>query len=109
MSDFAYQPAPSAPESHEPRVLVAAFGDGYEQRVADGINNDLETFDLVFNRATADIDTIMTFLAGKGAATAFTWTPDGGSEITVVCPSWQRIRTAKGVQGVAARFRRVLA
>ena len=31
-----------------PRVLTAKFGDGYEQRAVDGINNLAETYTLTF-------------------------------------------------------------
>ena len=40
-----------------PRVLTAKFGDGYEQRAVDGINNLAETYTLTFKtRPKADID-----------------------------------------------------
>ena len=45
------------------RVLSAKFGDGYEQRVLDGINNIEETYDVSFrNRSKAEINTIADFL-----------------------------------------------
>ena len=51
------------------RVLTASFGDGYEQRVLDGINTKQDQFSISFkNRDAADINLIAGFLddrAGK--------------------------------------------
>ena len=61
-----------------PRVLTAKFGDGYEQRAVDGINNLAETYTLTFKtRPKADIDDIVAFLDSKQNVTKFTFTlPD---------------------------------
>jgi len=61
-----------------PRVLTATFGDGYEQRIADGINTLTETYSLSFKtRLKADIDDIVAFLDSKKGVTNFTLTlPD---------------------------------
>ena len=39
-------------EQPEPRVLSARFGDGYEMRVVDGINNLPRQWGLTFNNRT---------------------------------------------------------
>ncbi len=45
-----------------PRVLKAQFGDGYEMRVRDGINNTPRTWALTFNNRTKeDIDNLYAF------------------------------------------------
>ena len=49
--------------STAPRVLKAQFGDGYEMRVKDGINNTPRTWNLSFNtRPKAEIDDLYTFM-----------------------------------------------
>ena len=65
-------------KTSNPRVLTAKFGDGYEQRVADGINTLNETYSLTFkHRAKADIDDIVLFLDTQKNVTKFTLTlPD---------------------------------
>jgi len=46
----------------QPKVLVASFGDGYEQRAPDGINPLMETFNMSFMKRTRDeIDNIVAF------------------------------------------------
>tara|TARA_B110000305_G_scaffold45335_2_gene48124 strand:- start:3909 stop:4313 length:405 start_codon:yes stop_codon:yes gene_type:complete len=48
------------------RVLTAKFGDGYEQRVRDGINTKQDSFSISFNnRDAAEINLIAAFLDSK--------------------------------------------
>lgn len=50
------------------RTLTAKFGDGYEQRVLDGINSKDETFTVNFaNRDWTEIEVIAAFLDAKAA------------------------------------------
>ena len=61
-----------------PKVLVAAFGDGYEQRRPDGINNVKEELSLTFvNRTKEVIDDVCAFLdATKGVTKFSLFVPD---------------------------------
>lgn len=88
MSDFLYQPVFGAQKTKSPRVLSARFGDGYEQRLADGINVQPAMWDLTFTYDNSTIATIDSFFATKAGITSFTWTPYGGSEIKVICREW---------------------
>ena len=61
-----------------PRVLVATYGDGYEQRVAAGINNTPEVWNLTWkNRTSAEANKIVKFFETQGGITAFDWYPTG--------------------------------
>ena len=77
-----------------PRVFKADFGDGYSQRVGNGINVLNETFSINFaNRPKADIDQITNFLETKAGVTSFDFTyAEGGSETTikVLCSDWSQ-------------------
>ena len=54
--------------SSQHRVLTAKFGDGYEQRVLDGINTKNDSFNISFNNRTAeDINLLAAFLDDKAA------------------------------------------
>jgi phage-related protein len=65
-------PDKSMMKNSTPRVLVASFGDGYEQRIADGINNLDETYTLTFaTRLKADIDDMVAFLDLKKGVSSF--------------------------------------
>ena len=64
-----------------PKVLLATFGDGYEQRAVSGINNLKEQYSVSFNnRPKAEIDDIVSFFNAKEGVTAFSFTvPDTNS------------------------------
>lgn len=73
----------------KPRVLQAQFGDGYEMRVKDGINNTPRTWSMEFKtRPKAEIDDLYTFMNQLAQVSSAKLTvPDsnaGGSEETVV-------------------------
>ena len=96
-----------------PRTMVTTFGDGYEQRIANGINNLQETYGLSFNNRTKEeIDDITAFFANKGAVTAFNFTiPDsnnsGETTVKVVCDNWSQAYRYGDYYGCTATFRRV--
>jgi phage-related protein len=90
MPTFDWTPK-TAEKTVTPRVKVARFGDGYEQRVVDGINAQAARWSLTFSRETADLDAIEAFLRARGAAEAFDWlAPGATATIRVVCREWTR-------------------
>ena len=98
----------------QPRVLKVQFGDGYEQRIQDGINNLKQQFSVTFNnRPKAEIDDIVAFLNNKAGTTAFNFTyPDsnaGGGETTikVVCEDWSQRYSYDEFYSASMKFRRV--
>lgn len=97
-----------------PRVLVARFGDGYEQRIADGINSVDEMFSVTFNnRSAAEVDDITGYFASLKGATSFTYTiPDdnavgGELAIKVVCQNYSQSYHHDGFYSVSATLKRV--
>ena len=68
-------------KASSPNVLVAQFGDGYQQRIATGLNSIKETFTTSFNnRPKAEADDIDAFFSAKKGVTAFNFTyPDTNS------------------------------
>lgn len=100
--------------SNTPRVHLATFGDGYEHRIADGINNLQQTFSVSFTtRPKAEIDDIVDFFEGKGAITSFDYTladsNSSGNErtIKVVCSDWSQTWAFDNFYSLTANFRRV--
>tara|TARA_B100000886_G_C20261706_1_gene423198 strand:- start:224 stop:607 length:384 start_codon:yes stop_codon:yes gene_type:complete len=62
-------------KSNEPVVFVAEFGDGYQQRIANGINNLKQEFSVSFaTREKAEIDDIVGFFESTNGVTAFDFT-----------------------------------
>ena len=99
--------------SNSPRVLLATFGDGYEHRLADGINNTPQIFNLSFaTRPKAEIDDIVDFFESKGAVTPFDYvvsdTNSGGERtVKVVCSEWSQTWAYDDYYSLTATFRRV--
>jgi len=91
MSDFNFVPSWGSDQDVEPKVLSARFGDGYEQRVGDGINTMSMVWNLKFEDiSSADADTITEFFRTKAGVTYFTWTPPGIAEAKFICRKWKR-------------------
>lgn len=93
---------------------MVSFGDGYEQRVANGINALSQQFSVNFKtRPKAEIDDIVAFFVSRGGVTAFDFVvPDSnesGSEKTykVVCESWSKTFAYDDFYSASATFRRV--
>lgn len=96
------------------RTLKVAFGDGYEQRLVDGINFKMQEFNVRFNNRTDDdADDIIAFFDNKKGVTAFDYTyPDtnesgGEKTIKVVCESYNLTYVNDEHSSVDATFRRV--
>ncbi len=71
-----------------PRVLTSSFGDGYEQRIAPGLNSIQETYTLQFKTRTKEfVDDVISFLDATKAVTKFNLkipdTNTSGSEKTI--------------------------
>lgn len=109
MADFNFVPNYGMSKSTQPRVNVAKFGDGYEQRTPNGINTMLSKYDLKFELSDAELSTVITFLESKGGATAFTWVPPGESQILVVCREWSVSYEGYGYNLLNTTFEEVLA
>lgn len=96
------------------KILLAQFGDGYEQRLPLGINNLQQEYTVTFKtRPKADIDDIATFLQNTKGANNFNFTvPDTngvGNETTikVVCSEFNTTYEYDDFYTLDATFRRV--
>ena len=81
ITDKKVIPDKTLTRTQSPRVRIQKFGDGYEQRLAEGINNIVDNFTLSFiNRVKAEADDIIAFFETKAGVTAFDFTyPDTNS------------------------------
>lgn len=97
----------------KPRTLMAKFGDGYEQRIVDGINNLQETYTVTFRtREPSEIDDIVAFFDSGAGVTPFDYTikdTNAGGErtIKVVCDDYGLTYTNDIAYSCSATFRRV--
>lgn len=109
-----YTPDKALSKTSSPRVLTAKFGDGYEQRIADGINSIAETFSLTYNnREKAYIDDLVVFLDSTKAVTSFNFVlPDtnagGGTKtIKTVCQDYNTVYQYDNYYKLTVTLRRV--
>lgn len=58
---------------------VVSFGDGYDQSVANGINNEKQTWNATLNGTSAYVALPLAFLRTQ-AGGAFRWTPPRGTQ-----------------------------
>jgi len=99
--------------SNTPRTFTVEFGDGYEQRVANGINALAQSFSVSFNtRPKAEIDDIIAFFVNKAGVTAFSFTcadsnNSGETTIKVVCDDWSQSWDYDNFYSASATFRKV--
>ena len=104
------QPDYNAQKNSAPKLRVVQFGDGYEQRLNYGLNQNPKEWTLTFqNISETDSDTIETFLdarADDGAS--FDWQPPGSStSYKWVCPSWTKTIPYANLATINATFRQV--
>lgn len=77
---FPFVPDWTAKVEEAPRVRRVSFGDGYEQRSADGINAVLQKWAVSFvGKTKADAEAIAAFLKAQGGTTAFDFAYPGKS------------------------------
>lgn len=105
---FSFIPDFGATKQKKPVVSKIQFGDGYSQRIAKGINNQPETWQLTFaNRSQADGDAIDAFLEARGGVEPFDWeTPEGVTK-QFVCSDWSVAVVNGSYRTVTATFEEV--
>lgn len=105
----SYEPTYSATKKSEPTVRTAQFGDGYQQRVTFGLNQNPKEWSLTFNVSEDDADVIEAFLDARAAdAASFDWTPpDSVTSYKWICPSWTRELFSVDRSRIDVTFRQV--
>lgn len=89
MRAFHWKVDPLMEVSSEPRVRRVQFGDGYEQRTADGLNNDLKKYGVTVKVSRDEGKYTEAFLTEHGGHRAFLWTPPYSYvPVPVVCRKW---------------------
>ena len=109
MAIFTFTPEFGATRESQPAVRQVKFGDGYEQRLAYGLNYNLKTWSLEFkNRTDSEANAIEAFLDTAAGVSSFDWTtPDGVAGLKWVCRSWSRRLDLNNLNTVTAKFEQV--
>ena len=108
------QPDKGLGRSNTPRVLLANFGDGYEQRLSDGINVLDQTMSLSFStRPKAEIDDLVAFFESLGGVSRFKFNLEDSNEssdtetIFCICSQWNQTWAYDNFYSLTAAIRRV--
>jgi phage-related protein len=108
MAEFTWIPNQGASMRPKFAVNKAVFGDGYSQRVADGINNVKQVWDLSFTlRPRADIDAIDTFLSTHEGVSSFEWETPKGETLRFICETYATSYNHDGDCSATATFEQV--
>lgn len=73
--DVSLESAPDMNVVSEPKVVTVKLGDGYEQRRAAGLNNQLSTYSVTIRVRKCEHPSLKAFLERHGGVRAFQWTP----------------------------------
>lgn len=109
MATFTWTADFNATRSVRTNVRKIQFGDGYQQRVPEGMNAIAYDWNLRFSNRTVDeIDEIDTFLKARGGYEAFEWTPQREATARIfICEKWERSPTYGATDTLTAIFSEV--
>lgn len=110
--DFWWKPSYNAKIDNRPKVKINQFGNGYQQRINDGINNSLIEFSLNFeNRNEKETVSILHFLNERNGQESFIYNvPTIYSKSTnslntrYVCPEWTSNYISYNNYSIGAKF-----
>lgn len=101
---FDWVPLIEPTTSRKPKVRVAKFGDSYEQRSKDGINNDLRSHSLKFRNYDSVINEIEQFLEDAGGVSSFYFSLKKGPIKLYKCEEWSRTDLTFNQSEISATF-----
>lgn len=88
---FLFAPSPDGTsEDITNKARTAQFGDGYSQRVLDGINTRKRVWTVNFALPKARMEAIDAFLNARQGVESFYWTPPYGAIGKWLCTTWKR-------------------
>jgi phage-related protein len=107
MGTFTWNIDYGASQEEEPRVRRAQFGDGYSQRVTDGLNDNMPKWSVRVVSSPVTVEAARAFLAAQKGVTAFDWTPPNGTSGKYICSRWSRTIDDYGTATLSATFEMV--
>lgn len=102
-------PTFSAVKNSQPKIRTVKFGDGYEQRIKFGLNQNPKEWSLTFMVKTANASSIETFLDARADdGQSFDWTPpDSTTSGKWFCDQWSKEMLSNSFFRITATFRQV--
>jgi phage-related protein len=108
---FIFKPSYNNSVSFTPAAKLIRFGDGYEQRVSDGIHNTLLGLNLIFDlRTETETSAINHFLKERKGVESFVYTPQVPFDYAklFVCREWETTNIFFNNYTIQARFEEVV-
>lgn len=110
--DFWWKASYNANITNKPRIKTNQFGNGYQQRVNDGINNNLIEFSLNFeNRNEKETVSILYFLRQRNGQESFIYNVPiiylksaNSLNTRYVCPEWTSNYISYNNYSIEAKF-----
>lgn len=108
---FYWMPDYGARKKTTSKLREAAFGDGYTQRVGQGLNTQAREWELTFSvRSETEIEAIEAFLNARSDGRAFSWVPpfanSANDTIRVYHKEYETVATDNGL-ALSVTFYRV--
>ena len=107
MSTFTHVPSQGVNLTSKFKVRQAQFGDGYQQRVGDGINTNARSWSVSFANDGATIDVIQAFLDNEAGVASFVWVPPVGVSGKFICEGYTRAISDYDNETLSATFNEV--
>ena len=86
------------------RIIKAQFGDGYAQTIQDGLNSNIDFWNIIYAPLTGtDLTTVENFITTVGVHTFFEWTPFG--EVTL--KKWRIVKDSIQVDFISTTDKRI--
>ncbi|KRW62333.1 phage tail protein [Pseudomonas sp. TTU2014-080ASC] len=86
------------------KVRSAQFGDGYQQVVGDGLNNESRPWALTFGGSKDEIAPILAFVRRHGGFRSFLWSTPEGVLGMYRCPTYRLQAKPNGLQVLSLNF-----
>jgi len=87
LSDYGTVLDGSTPNTNY-RIVKVEYGDGNSQRMRDGINNKIQSWNVKIAMDNAGFATFAAALDAAAGADYFTWTPPSGTETKWMIEGW---------------------
>lgn len=107
MIQFIWRPDLGAERDETPNVTATKFGDGYESRLASGLNPLGSKWAVEFTKGLKEYKQIRAFLKEAGAVKSFLWEDPEGEQGIYVCRSWKSRQVEFGVYLITGTFEQV--
>lgn len=113
---FTFVPSLNFRKTNKSRVIECRFGEGYSQRMGDGLNTINMEWQVTFeNKPIAEAQAIVAFFEtagtgqpGSSGVDYFLWTPPNDTiQYKVICADYEETYTSHISRTVTATFRRV--